>query len=247
VIRGAEILPLVTLDGRTALVAGGSGGIGAHVVALFRAAGARVLSVDRPGIAPPDGAIGIECDLADAGATASLFDAVARHTDALDVVVHCAGITRDAVVWKLTDEDWSRVLAVNLDSAFRILRGAAPLLRARGGGAVVLVSSINGERGKFGQANYAASKAGLIGLARSCARELGRFGVRVNVIAPGMVRTPMTAALADEHVKKAIEESALGRIADPDDVARAVLFLCTDLSRHVTGQVLRVDGGQLTA
>jgi acetoacetyl-CoA reductase/3-oxoacyl-[acyl-carrier protein] reductase len=136
---------------------------------------------------------------------------------------------------------------VNLGSAFHLLHGATPLLRARGEGAVVLISSINGERGKLGQSNYAASKAGLIGLARSAARELGRFGVRVNVIAPGLVRTPMTATLPPEVTQRALEETALGRVAEPEDVAHAALFLCCDLGRHVTGQVLRVDGGQLMA
>jgi NAD(P)-dependent dehydrogenase (short-subunit alcohol dehydrogenase family) len=165
----------------------------------------------------------------------------------LDFVVHCAGITRDAVLWKLADEDWDAVLRVNLDAAFHLLKAAAPHLRRSERGAVVLIASINGERGKFGQANYAASKAGLIGLARTAARELGRDGARVNVVAPGFIATPMTAALADEHRQAALAETALGRAGRPEDVAAAVLFLCSDLARHVTGQVLRVDGGQLMA
>jgi NAD(P)-dependent dehydrogenase (short-subunit alcohol dehydrogenase family) len=139
------------------------------------------------------------------------------------------------------------VLAVNLDSAFHLLSGLAPLLRKSGRASVVLVSSINGERGKFGQANYSASKAGLIALAKTAARELGRFGVRVNAIAPGLVETPMTAQLEEAVRERAIEESALGRIGKPEDVARAALFLCSALGGHVTGQVLRVDGGQCTA
>ena len=160
-------------------------------------------------------------------------------------MVHCAGITRDGVLWKLSSDDWRAVMAANLDSAFYLLHAAVPALRAAGGGAVVLVSSINGERGKAGQANYAASKAGLNALARTAARELGRFGIRVNAVAPGWVETPMTAALPEELRQRALAETALGRLGRPEDVAGAVLFLCSDLARHVTGQVLRVDGGQL--
>lgn len=245
-MKDADMAGLLSLAGRTALVAGGSGGIGSATVELLLRHGARVLSVDRPGLPPPPGAEGLECDLADPRGAAALFAAVQQRTDALDILVHAAGITRDGVLWKMSDEDWSGVLELNLGSAFRLLRGSTPLLRARGG-SIVLVSSINGERGKFGQSNYAASKAGMIGLARSAARELGRFGVRVNVVAPGLVYTAMTARLAEEHVRQAIAETVLGNVAEPEDVARVVLFLCSDLARHVTGQVLRVDGGQLMA
>jgi acetoacetyl-CoA reductase/3-oxoacyl-[acyl-carrier protein] reductase len=187
------------------------------------------------------------CDAGDPRAVSALFAELAAADLAPDVLVHAAGITRDHVLWKLSDDDWSDVLHANLDSAFLLLRAAVPVMRARGRGAVVLLSSINGERGKVGQANYAASKAGLIGLARTAARELGRSGIRVNVVAPGLVRTAMSANLPPAAVTAAVDESALGRTAEPDDVARVVLFLCSDLARHVTGQVLRVDGGQLIA
>jgi NAD(P)-dependent dehydrogenase (short-subunit alcohol dehydrogenase family) len=170
---------------------------------------------------------------------------VAGRAGRLDVVVHCAGITRDAVVAKMSDADWHEVIATNLDSAFYLLRSVAPALRQAGGGAVVLVSSINAERGKVGQANYAASKAGMNALAMTAARELGRFGIRVNVVAPGWIDTPMTAAVPEEYRQRALDETVVGRLGQPEDVAGAVLFLCSDLGRHVTGQVLRVDGGQL--
>jgi len=238
---------LLALDGRVALVAGGAGGIGRAIVALLAAAGARVVSLDLAGAAPVEGAESLDCDLRDATAIAAAVAAVADRWGRLDVVVHAAGVTRDGVLWKLARADWDEVLAVNLTSAFDLLRAVAPRLRAARSGSVVLISSINGERGKFGQSNYAASKAGLIGLARSAARELGAAGVRVNVVAPGLIRTPMTAGLAPELVERAVAETALGHAGEPEDVAGAVLYLASDLSRHVTGQVLRVDGGQLTA
>jgi len=238
---------LVSLLGANALVTGARGGIGTHVVRLFRDAGARVLATDLAGSGPDDEEGFLPCDVSDGAQVARLADRVKQEAGGLDVLVHAAGIVRDAVLWKMDPDDWTAVLRTNLDSAFHLLRAFAPLLRESEAGAVALIGSINGERGKFGQANYAASKAGLIALARTAARELGRFGVRVNVVAPGLIRTPMTDGLPEDVTRHAVEETALGRIGEPGDVARAVLFLCTPLSGHVTGQVLRVDGGQLMA
>lgn len=237
---------LLSLEGRSALVTGGSGGIGAAIVASLQAAGARVASVDLPGQEPPAGAVALPCDLSDADAVAALGPQVDSAFGRLDVLVHAAGITRDGVLWKMSRDAWDAVLSVNLDAAFHLLQMAVPRMRAADGGRVVLVSSINGERGKFGQANYAASKAGLHGLARTAAREVGRFGIRVNVVAPGMILTPMIEALPEVVRARAVEETARGCLGTPEDVARAVLFLVSDLSEHVTGQILRVDGGQLT-
>ncbi|MGD8376280.1 MAG: SDR family oxidoreductase [Acidobacteriota bacterium] len=234
-----------SLQDRRALVTGGAGAIGSAVVRSLSGAGARVASADLPGSPPGSGAASLEADLREPGAVAALVEEADRRLGGLDILVHCAGITRDAVLWKMSPSDWSEVIRVNLDSAFHLLREATPRMRRGSGGAIVLVASINGERGKFGQSNYAASKAGLIGLARSAARELGRFDIRVNVIAPGWIDTPMTAAAPPEFRQRAIDESALGRVGRPEDVADGVLFLVSGLSRHVTGQVLRVDGGQL--
>ncbi|MCC7011244.1 MAG: SDR family oxidoreductase [Planctomycetes bacterium] len=238
---------LVSLAGRTALVAGGGGGIGSAIVECFAGAGARVVSVDRVGSTQPACARAFECDLGRADDVRALFAELRTSQLLPDLVVHSAGITRDRVLWKLDDQAWSEVLRTNLDSAFYLLRESIPTMRERGFGAVVLISSINGERGKVGQGNYAASKAGLIGLARTAAREAGRFGIRVNVIAPGLVRTPMTEKLPREVLDAALAESALGRASEPADVANTALYLCSALSRQVTGQVLRVDGGQLIA
>jgi 3-oxoacyl-[acyl-carrier protein] reductase len=241
------IAGLLGLPGRVALVTGGGGGIGRAVTRRLAEAGATVASLDLPGASAGEGVHDLPCDLADPEAIAAAFVETAKRFERLDVVVHCAGITRDSVLWKMTDEAWSQVLRVNLDAAFHLLKHAVPRMRERGGGSIVLISSINGERGKFGQANYAASKAGLIGLARTAAREAGAFGIRVNVVAPGMIATEMTDRLPEKVKQAAAAEAALGRIGEPDDVARAVLFLAADAARHITGQVLRVDGGQLIA
>lgn len=236
--------PWCPLAGRTALVSGGSGGIGRAVVSQLQRAGAEVHSLDRTTASAPAGAKALACDLANPDAIAALAD---RLPARLHHFVHCAGITSDGVLWKLAKTAWQDVLRVNLDSAFHLLQLVVPRMREAGGGSIVLIASINGERGKFGQSNYAASKAGLIALGKSAARELGGFGIRVNAVAPGWIETGMTQSLADEHRRRALDETALGRLGRPEHVAGAVLFLCSELSAHVTGQVLRVDGGQCTA
>lgn len=229
------------LEGKVAMVTGGSGGIGRAIARALGDSGARVVSVDFAG------GPALTCDVSDASAVRAMFRDFDGTYDRLDVLVHAAGTTRDGVCWKMSDEDWRTVLGTNLDSGFFLAREAVPRMRAAGGGAIVLISSINGERGKFGQTNYAASKAGLIGLGRSLARETGKFGIRVNVVSPGLIDTDMTSRLPEADRRKSTEESALGNAGKPEDVAAAVLFLVSPASAHVTGQVLRVDGGQLIA
>ncbi len=175
-------------------------------------------------------------------------DAVAAVLDAhgrIDVVVCAAGIVRDGVSWKMDDADWAQVLDVNLTGAFRVARAAIPALREGGGGRIVLISSINGIRGRFGQANYAASKAGLTGLARTLAVELARFHVTVNVVAPGFIETEMTRDLPADVRQRRVDQTPLGRSGTVQDVAAIVRFLTSDDASFITGAVIPVDGGQL--
>jgi len=243
------------LAGRVALVTGGRSGIGAASAEALAREGCDVAIVDRVRDAMALGVVervtaagrrGLAV-AADVGGFAAAEHAVREVTATfgrLDIVVTSAGITDDAVSWKMTEAQWDAVLGVNLKGSFAVVRAATPALRAGAWGRVVLIGSINGRRGKFGQANYAASKAGVVGLGKTLARELGRFGITVNVVAPGMVATPLIAALPAEAVAKAGEESVLGRIAEPRDIAEAVTFLCSERARHITGAVLSVDGGQ---
>lgn len=234
------------LTGRVAWVTGAARGIGLACVRTLAGHGARVVGFDLE-LSPellkvaPDSR---ELNVADAESVALVAAQLAEAKLAPEILVNNAGITRDGVVWKLSDADWSSVLDVNLSGAFHLLRAAIPLMRASGRGSIVNITSINGERGKFGQSNYSAAKAGLIGLTKAAAREAGRFGIRVNAVAPGMVETEMAQSLPPEVKQRAVDESVLGRIAQPDDVANCVLFLASPLATHITGQVIRVDGGQ---
>lgn len=236
---------LLRLDGQVAVVTGGAGAIGGAVATRLVECGATVYSLDRPGHPPPQGVRALNTDVCDPEAVAAAVASIDRDTGRLDVIVHAAGISRDGRLWKLNGDDWAAVLETNLTSAFHVLHASVPMMRRIGAGSVVLISSINGERGKVGLSAYAASKGGLNALARTAARELGAFGIRVNAVAPGWIDTPLTADVAPEIRARAIEESVLGRAGTPDDVARAVVWLSGALARHVTGQVIRVDGGQL--
>ncbi len=231
------------LAGQLAVVTGGSGGIGSAILAALREAGATVFSLDLH--APADKTLPwIRCDVReDDSMRAALAEVFERH-QRLDHAIYAAGISRDAVVWKLSLEDWDAIQAVNLRGAFLLLRHAVPLMRKGPGGRIVLIGSINGSRGKFGTSAYSASKAGLLGLAKTVAREVARFKILVNVVEPGWVRTPLTEAVPEDIRRTALEESLLGELLEPEDVAAAVRFLCGPGADKITGQILRVDGGQ---
>lgn len=226
---------------RVAAVIGGSGGIGRAIVRQLRSSGLHALNLDVDGIDESDA---MYCDVRDPASVDGAIAQIFRDCGRLDDVVYCAGVSRNNVLWKMTVEEWDVIHDVNLRGAFLVLRAAIPLMR-ESGGRIVLIGSINGARGKRGTAAYSASKAGLSGLAKSAAREAGSFGISVNVVEPGWVRTPMTEALPENVRSAALAETLLGEFTDCDDVANAVMFLCSDGARHITGQTLRVDSGQL--
>lgn len=164
--------------------------------------------------------------------------------DGIDVLVNNAGIVRDNVSWKMTDEEWQSVLDVNLTGVFNCCRAVIPSMRKANKGSIVNIASINGLRGKFGQTNYSAAKAGVIGLTKSLAKETAKFNITVNAVAPGMIDTKILEGMSDGQRVAALSEILLGRIGTVEDVAGAVAFLCSDRARFITGEVLKVDGGQ---
>ncbi|MBI4467402.1 MAG: SDR family oxidoreductase [Acidobacteria bacterium] len=235
---------------RVVLITGGMSGIGLATAEVFQRAGNRVFVVDQQ--ETPEGKrlvrMGMGCffaaDVRDSEAARGIVDEIMTTAGRLDVLINNAGISRDHVLWKISDADWEDVLDTNLKGAFNYLRATAVHLRRQKSGKVVNVSSINALRGKAGLANYAAAKAGLVALTRVAARELGPANVNVNAVAPGMVKTPLTERLSADVLEQAVCESALGRLGEPGEVADVIFFLCSEQARHMTGQVIVVDGGQ---
>ncbi len=243
------------LNGKVALVTGGSRGIGAAIATGLAREGCAVAFnhwKDADAAANIAGAIGalgrralaFETDVSVFDDAQTMVRRVVADLGRLDILVCNAGIAADRVLWKMSEDEWDRVLAVNLKGCFNYLRATAGIFKEQRAGKIVNITSINGLRGKFGQANYAASKGGLVALTKSAARDLGRYGINVNAVAPGMVRTEMARQLPDEIVQQAENEAVLGRIADPEDIAGLVTFLCSPGARHITGQCIQVDGGQ---
>jgi 3-oxoacyl-[acyl-carrier protein] reductase len=227
---------------RSVLVTGGNRGIGRAIAEAFLAQGDRVAVTTRSGGAP-DGALDVRCDVTDAGQVEAAFVQVEEAHGPVEVLVANAGITQDTLLLRMSEDDWSSVIETNLTGSYRLAKRAAKgMLRLRRG-RIVFVSSVVGLLGSAGQVNYAASKAGLVGMARSIARELGSRSITANVVAPGFVETDMTGVLTDEQKAMIKAQVPLQRYATPDEVAAAVTWLAGDGAAYVTGAVIPVDGG----
>jgi 3-oxoacyl-[acyl-carrier protein] reductase len=234
-----------SLEGKTALVTGASRGIGRAIASELAAAGASVVIGYRSGkdeaeaLASALGARAVQADVSNADEAARL---VAEAGD-LDILVNNAGLTRDGLLARMSDDDWRTVIDTNLSSVFYTCRAVCRPMMKKRAGAIVNVSSIVGVHGNWGQTNYAASKAGIIGFTKSLARELGSRNVRANVVAPGYVKTQLTDVLPEEATAAMLQNTPLGRLGEPEDVAGAVRFLCSDEASFITGEVILVDGG----
>ncbi|MDP6500718.1 MAG: SDR family NAD(P)-dependent oxidoreductase [Candidatus Marinimicrobia bacterium] len=244
-----------TLDGKIALVTGGSSGIGTAIAQSFAQAGAHVAFTyhsNKEGaesVLAEIEAMGVkgayfQADMADFAKAQEVVDQVNEKFGTLDILVNNAGANQDKVVWKMTETMWDEVIDTDLKGVFNYIRAASPNFREKKYGRIITVSSINALRGKFGQSNYAAAKAGVIGLSKSVAKELGRSNVTVNVVCPGLIATKMIQSMPDDFKEKAMEEIVLGRIGTPEDVAEVITFLSGDGAKHITGEVIKVDGGQ---
>jgi 3-oxoacyl-[acyl-carrier protein] reductase len=245
----------MNLEKKNAIVTGGSVGIGCTIVPALAGAGANVAlnyrrhaeeanavvsdveKMGRRGLA-------IKADVASFQEAEAMIERVVEEFGSVDILVCNAGINRDGVIWKMSEEQWDQVIDTNLKGYFNYIRAVAPYFREQKHGRIINITSINGMRGKFGQSNYAASKAGIIGLTKTVARELGSSQVTVNAVAPGMIMTEMAKQLEQKWLDIATAETALNKLGRPEDVADLVVFLASDLAGHITGQVIAVDGGQ---
>ena len=234
-----------SLEGKTALVTGASKGIGKAIATELAAAGATVVVGYRSG---KDEAEALASDLGGAAIQADVSSPeeakrLVEEAGDLDILVNNAGLTRDGLLARMSDDDWQTVIDTNLASVFYTCRAVTRPMMKKRAGAIVNISSIVGVHGNWGQTNYAASKAGIIGFTKSLARELGSRNIRANVVAPGYVKTQLTDVLPEEATGAMLENTPLGRLGDPEDVAGAVRFLCSDAASFITGEVLLVDGG----
>lgn len=245
------------LEGKNAIVTGGSQGIGtaaslelaregANVCITYRKHEAEALKVVDEIMNMGRKALAVQCDTSSFVDAERVVKAALAEFGKIDILVNNAGMNWDGVSWKMTEEQWDRVIEVNLKGYFNFTRHVAPLLKDQKSGKIINITSINGLRGKFGQTNYSASKAGIIGFTKALARELGAFNVNVNAVAPGLIETAMLrdSDSRDKIVDMALNEIVLKRVGQPEDLANVVVFLASEKARHITGEVIKVDGGQ---
>ncbi len=240
----------IDLSGKTALVTGSTRGIGRAIAETLAGAGARVAIVGRDVVRAEEvaasiggGAAGFSCDVADIASVNTLIESVEKAFGTIDILVNNAGLTRDNIVFRLKDDDWDAVLDANLRGAFVAIRAVARGMMKRRWGRIINIASVVGLTGNKGQANYAASKAGLIGLTKSVAKELASRNILINAVAPGFIETDMTAAMTSEARTAMAGQIPLERLGSPADIAAMVAFLASEHASYITGQVLVVDGG----
>ncbi len=245
---------MALLEGRTAVVTGSAQGIGYAIAEALAAEGANIVIADinaeaaseaAERLAIADRAIGVGCNVAKGEDVDALVQAAVERFGSLDVFVNNAGITRDATMRKMTEDMFDQVIAVHLRGTWLGTRAASSAMRDQeSGGSIVNISSISGKVGLLGQTNYSAAKAGIVGLTKAAAKEVGFANVRVNAVMPGLIRTPMTEGMRDDIKETRLKEIALGRMGEPAEVAQAVLFLASDMSSYITGSVVEVTGGR---
>ncbi len=245
------------LENKNAIVSGGSQGIGkaisldfaregCNVCLLYRSHKDEAKEIESQIREMGRKAIALKCDISSFDQAKNVVDTALKEFGRIDILVNNAGMNMDGVSWKMTEEQWDRVIAVNLKGYFNFTRHVAPLFKEQKYGKIINVTSINGLRGKFGQSNYSASKAGIIGYTKAVAKELGAFGINVNAVAPGLIETAMLkqSPARDKIIGMAMNEIVLKRVGEPEDVAYMASFLASDKAKHVTGEVIKVDGGQ---
>jgi 3-oxoacyl-[acyl-carrier protein] reductase len=241
---------VIDLQSKIAVITGSARGIGRAIAERMAALGAKVVisdldqtECDRVATEIGRGAIGIACNVIDEQQVANLLDSTRERLGSVDIVVNNAGITRDTLIVRMDEKDWNLVLDINLKGAFLVTKAAARIMMKQRSGKIVNISSVVGLTGNVGQANYSASKAGLIGLTMTAAKELASRGVTVNAVAPGFIATEMTDAIPDAAKQAFMDKVAVKRAGTPDDIAAAVVFLASEQASYITGQVLAVDGG----
>ena len=231
------------LEGKTAIVTGAARGIGKAIALKFAAEGCNIAFTD---LVIDENGIATEKEIEAFGVKAKVVEEIVKEFGKVDILVNNAGITKDGLMMRMSEQQWDAVIAVNLKSAFNFVHACTPVMMKQKSGSIINMSSVVGVSGNAGQTNYSASKAGMIGLAKSIAKELGSRGVRANAIAPGFIETEMTHALTDEQRAKWAETIPLRRGGSPEEVAKVCVFLASDLSSYVSGQVINVCGGMNT-